>query len=74
MSILYATALRCTTVVHVLTTVTIDRLRERYPEQRFEVRRFRPNIVVEVASRHRGFVENDSIGGTFAVEQLKASS
>ncbi|HYN23770.1 MAG TPA: MOSC N-terminal beta barrel domain-containing protein [Pyrinomonadaceae bacterium] len=33
-------------VIHVLTTATIDRLRELYPQGRFEVRRFRPNIVV----------------------------
>jgi hypothetical protein len=33
--------------VHVLTTATIDRLRELYPQGRFEARRFRPNIVVE---------------------------
>src|SRR5438094_10669531 len=34
-------------VVHLLTTSTIDRLRELYPEGRFEARRFRPNIVIE---------------------------
>ena len=32
--------------IHVLTTATINRLRELYPQGRFEVRRFRPNIVV----------------------------
>ncbi len=37
-------------VIHVLTTATIDRLRELYPQGRFEVRRFRPNIVVEPSS------------------------
>jgi uncharacterized protein YcbX len=31
--------------IHVLTTATINRLRELYPQGRFEVRRFRPNIV-----------------------------
>ena len=44
--------------VHLLTTNTLDRLRELAPESRFEVRRFRPNIVVEVP-RVEGFVEND---------------
>ena len=34
-------------VINILTTSTINRLRELYPEGRFEVRRFRPNIVVE---------------------------
>ncbi|MGH2374430.1 MAG: MOSC domain-containing protein [Candidatus Methylomirabilaceae bacterium] len=54
-------------VIHVLTTATIDRLRELYPQGRFEVRRFRPNIVVEPASGAKGFVENDWIGHTLAL-------
>lgn len=45
-------------VLHVLTTATIDRLRELYPEGRFEVRRFRPNVVVRMASDEKDFVEN----------------
>jgi uncharacterized protein YcbX len=45
-------------VIHLLTTSTIDRLRELYPEGRFEVRRFRPNIVVESASEEKDFIEN----------------
>ncbi|MSP11923.1 MAG: MOSC domain-containing protein [Chloroflexi bacterium] len=53
--------------VHLLTTATIDRLRELYPAGRFEVRRFRPNIVVEAASGAKGFVENDWIGHTLAI-------
>ena len=54
-------------VVHVLTTASIDRLREFYPQGRFEVRRFRPNIVVEPDSGAKGFVENDWIGRTLAL-------
>lgn len=54
-------------VVHVLTTASIDRLRECYPQGRFEVRRFRPNIVVEPDSGAKGFVENDWIGRTLAL-------
>lgn len=44
--------------VHLVTTNTLDRLRELAPAHRFEARRFRPNFVVDVP-RHRGFVEND---------------
>ncbi|PWU25697.1 MAG: hypothetical protein C5B48_00035 [Candidatus Rokuibacteriota bacterium] len=43
--------------IHLLTVNTLVRLRELVPEGRFEVRRFRPNIVVEVAQQ-TGFVEN----------------
>jgi MOSC domain-containing protein len=43
--------------VHLLTTNTLDRLHELAPESRFEVRRFRPNIVLE-SPRVEGFVEN----------------
>jgi uncharacterized protein len=45
-------------VIHLLTTSTINRLRELYPDGRFEVRRFRPNIVVESASEEKDFIEN----------------
>ena len=54
-------------VVHLLTTSTINRLRELYPEGRFEVRRFRPNIVIESAAseeknKKNDFIENSWIG------------
>jgi uncharacterized protein YcbX len=54
-------------VVHVLTTATLDRLRELYPQGRFEVRRFRPNIVVRTPDDANGFVENDWVGSTVRV-------
>lgn len=54
-------------VIHVLTTATIDRLRALYPQGRFEVRRFRPNIVVATAPEAQGFVENDWIGHSVAI-------
>ncbi len=54
------------TPIHLLTTGTIDRLRELYPHGRFEVRRFRPNIVVE-ASEAAGFVENAWVGRTLLI-------
>jgi uncharacterized protein len=54
-------------VVHVLTTATLDRLRRLYPQGRFEVRRFRPNIVVRPAEDANGFVEDDWIGSTVRI-------
>lgn len=54
-------------VVHILTTATIDRLREIYPEGRFETRRFRPNIVIAPENGPVGFVENAWIGQTLCI-------
>jgi uncharacterized protein YcbX len=52
-------------VIHILTTSTINRLRQLYPEGRFEVRRFRPNIVIESESsseEKNDFIENLWVG------------
>lgn len=54
-------------MVHLLTTATLDRLRELYPQGRFAIRRFRPNIVVQLASGEKGFAENAWVGDTLAV-------
>ena len=54
-------------MVHLLTTATLDRLRDLYPQGRFEVRRFRPNIVVQLASNEKGFAENAWVGHTLAI-------
>jgi uncharacterized protein len=54
-------------VMHLLTTATINRLRALYPDGRFEVRRFRPNIVVSTQDDDAGFAENDWIGRTVAI-------
>jgi uncharacterized protein YcbX len=55
-------------VIHLLTTSTINRLRELYPEGRFEVRRFRPNIVVESdTAGEKDFSENSWIGKTITI-------
>jgi uncharacterized protein len=54
-------------VVHLLTTATLDRLRALYPEGRFEVRRFRPNIVVATGSSEEGFLEDAWIGHSLAI-------
>ena len=54
-------------VVHLMTTATLDQLSELYPRGRFEVRRFRPNIMVQPASGERGFIENSWVGHTLAI-------
>src|SRR5215203_318574 len=56
-------------VIHILTTSTINRLRELYPEGRFEVRRFRPNIVVESTSSEekKDFIENSWVDKKIAI-------
>jgi uncharacterized protein YcbX len=53
--------------VHVLTTATIDRLRELYPKGRFEARRFRPNIVVDPVNGVKDFIENGWIDQTLII-------
>src|SRR5258706_13759044 len=54
-------------VVPLLTPATTDRLRELYPQGRFEARRFRPNIVVSTPGEDHGFVENDWVGRAVAI-------
>ncbi len=56
--------------IHLLTTNTLDRLRELAPESRFAVRRFRPNIVVQFPQA-RGFVENDWARRIVAVGEVR---
>jgi len=53
--------------VHLLTTAALDRLREAYSDGRFEVRRFRPNIVIRPDADTSGFVENEWVGRTLAI-------
>ncbi len=61
-------------VVHLLTTATIDRLRQLYPQGRFEVRRFRPNIVVQAAAPEPDFVENAWVGCNILIgDQVRLS-
>jgi uncharacterized protein YcbX len=54
-------------VAHLLTTATLDRLRALYPQGRFEVRRFRPNIVIATVDDKINFVENAWIGQILAI-------
>ena len=48
--------------IHLLTTATINRLHELYPQGRFEVKRFRPNIVVGLDDDGADFAEGKWVG------------
>jgi hypothetical protein len=52
--------------LHVLTTSTLDQLREINPRSRFEPRRFRPNLIIDTGDQ-KGFVENDWVGKVIAI-------
>ena len=54
-------------LIHLMTSASLDTLRRLYPEGRFEVRRFRPNLVVTSAAGDTRFVENDWISRTLAI-------
>lgn len=47
-------------VLHLLTTSTLAELASRQPDGAFDVRRYRPNVLVETLGQ--GFVENDWVG------------
>jgi uncharacterized protein YcbX len=53
--------------IHLLTTATLGRLSELYPRGRFEVRRFRPNIVIELSSGEKSFAEDVWVGQTVGI-------
>jgi uncharacterized protein YcbX len=53
--------------VHLLTTATLARLQELYPQGCPDLHRFRPNIVVETASGEKDFIENAWVGHTLAI-------
>jgi uncharacterized protein YcbX len=53
-------------VLHILTTSTLDQLRELNPAGRFEPRRFRPNLIINTAGQ-KGFIENQWIGKTLLI-------
>ncbi len=54
-------------MVHLLTTATLAQLKKSHPEGRFEIQRFRPNIVVESNNGENNFMENDWVGNTLAI-------
>ncbi len=53
--------------LHLMTTATLARLAELGPESAFDVRRFRPNVVIASPEGARGFVENGWVGREIAI-------
>src|SRR5580704_3313439 len=53
-------------ILHLLTTGTLDQLRELNSRSRFEPRRFRPNLIIDTGDQ-KGFVESDWIGKVIAI-------
>lgn len=50
--------------LHLLTTATLAEVSRRNPQARFDVRRFRPNVLIEPVDGARGLVENGWCGKT----------
>jgi uncharacterized protein YcbX len=51
--------------IHLVTTSTLSTLAQAYPEGRFALNRFRPNLVIE--SGQDGFPENEWVGRRIGV-------
>ncbi len=53
--------------LHLLTTATLGRLADLYPQGRFDVRRFRPNLVIAPDGEAHAFVEHSWIGQRLSI-------
>ena len=53
--------------VHLLTTSTLAKLSDCYPEGDFKVQRFRPNMVIESLGEESSFAENNWVGHTILI-------
>jgi uncharacterized protein YcbX len=59
----------CATI-HVVTTAALNRLRQLAHSSRIDVRRFRPNFVIEPTAHAEGYVENGWIGRTITLGEV----
>ena len=58
--------------IHLLTTASLRHLKDIYPKGEFDVRRFRPNIVLDTKSDLTGFIEEEWLGKTMGLgEKVK---
>ena len=56
------TRLRSGRALHLITTASLDGMKNLYPEGDFDPRRFRPNIVVSSQPERNGFAEESWVG------------
>ncbi|MBW4692949.1 MAG: MOSC domain-containing protein [Lyngbya sp. HA4199-MV5] len=60
--------------IHAITTATLACLQELYPEGQFDLRRFRPNLLIKPVSDEATFVEDAWVGGVLAIgEEVRLS-
>ena len=53
--------------IHAITTATLKRLKELYPDGEFAPRRFRPNLLIHTQSEQADFVENAWVGRILSI-------
>jgi uncharacterized protein YcbX len=57
--------------LHIVTTASLTKLQQLYPEGHLEARRFRPNLIIATNPEQTGFVENDWVGKTLTIGDVK---
>ncbi len=57
--------------LHLMTTASLDELARRTPDSTIDVRRFRPNILIESPSGTVGFVDAEWAGRTVVIGEAK---
>ncbi len=61
------TRLRAGRALHLITTASLARMKELYPEGDFDPKRFRPNIVVSSPPERKGLVEESWVGESIRI-------
>jgi len=58
-------------IIHLVTTATLGRLSALHPGARFDVRRFRPNVVIQSPPEQVPFAEQAWIGSTISIGKVQ---
>jgi len=59
--------------LHLLTTASLRALAAKAPGSAFDVRRFRPNLLIEPQAGAEGLIERDWAGGTLRIGEVELS-